>query len=341
MTGVATPPRRAMPTAERQARASLYRDGRPPSRRFLWLLAAGLISGVFSAAVKADASTFATQPVAEGVYVHVGAQADANPENRGDIANISFVIGNRCAAVIDTGGSRAVGAALLDALRAQTRVPVCYVINTHMHPDHLFGNGAFATIDEVQFVGHRKLAPALAARRDNYLRVLEDQIGARAADNPLIPTNSPIDSTQQLDLGGRTLTLQPWPTAHTDNDLTVYDDKTGTLWTGDLLFVGRIPVIDGSVIGWRKAIDSLHEQTPRHVVPGHGPIDPPWPAALEDETRYLDQLTTEVRAALKQGRTLAQTIESAGNIERPHWLLFDDYNRRNATACYTELEWEE
>src|SRR5215471_21470090 len=72
-----------------------------------------------------------------GVYVHYGQQAEMTPANFGDVANIGFVIGARCIAVIDTGGTFAVGRALRQAIRRVSTVPVCYVINTHVHPDHV------------------------------------------------------------------------------------------------------------------------------------------------------------------------------------------------------------
>ena len=89
-------------------------------------------------------SEFALGNPAPGVYVHYGQQAEMSRANLGDIANLGFVVGTRCVAVIDTGGTYAVGHALREAIRRVTAVPICYVINTHGHPDHVFGNPAFA-----------------------------------------------------------------------------------------------------------------------------------------------------------------------------------------------------
>ena len=83
-----------------------------------------------------------------------------------------------------------------------------------------------------------------------------------------------------IDLGGRTLELRAWPTAHTDTDLTVLDVATGTLFAGDLLFMERLPVVDGSLLGWLAVMDELEHSRRARVVPGHGPASAPWPEAL-------------------------------------------------------------
>lgn len=278
--------------------------------------------------------------IAPGNYAHRGHDALATPANGGDIANVGFVVGTRCVAVIDTGGTLAEGRALRAAIRRVTPLPVCYVINTHMHPDHIFGNAAFKD-DHPQFVGNARLAQAEAARADNYLRALHRELGAAAEGSEIVPPTQSIHGEGTLDLGGRTLTLRSWKTAHTNNDLTVYDEKSGTLWTGDLLFAGCIPVVDGSVMGWLDDISRIRQMKPRHVVPGHGPLDPPWPQALDAEADYLASLARDVRAAIKQGETLQQAVDSVGVDERGKWLLYDDYHRRNVTAAYAELEWEQ
>jgi len=278
--------------------------------------------------------------VAAGLYVHLGAQAEASAANHGDIANVGFVVGNRCVAVIDTGGSPEIGRALRAAVRAATPLPVCYVVNTHVHPDHVLGNVAFVD-DRPEFVGHAKLAAAMAARGRVYLGAAQRALGATAADAEIIPPTRPIADRGTLDLGDRALELRAWPTAHTDNDLTVFDAKTGTLWLADLLFVDRIPVLDGSLRGWLKVLAELKTLAPKAVVPGHGPVTPNWPDAVAAEERYLRSLLSETRAALRSGKTLQESVDSASESERPGWLLFDAYHRRNVTAAFAELEWEE
>lgn len=281
--------------------------------------------------------------IAPGVYLQPGLLEDWGPANDGRVANGGFIVGSRCVAVIDPGGSVVAGRALKQALRRVTALPVCYVINTHAHPDHVLGNAAFASNDGApppRFVGHERLAAALAARGPYYLNALKRDFGAAHADATIVAPTVAVSGEQTLDLGGRTLELTAWPTAHTDADLTVFDKHTRTLWLGDLWFVGHVPVVDGRLNGWLKTLDALSRQPVALAVPGHGAPSRDWPAALQPQRRYLEQLRDDVRAAIKQGRSLADVVNRIEADSAPQWLLLDSFHRRNVTAAYAELEWE-
>ena len=276
---------------------------------------------------------------APGVYVHYGAPAEMTPVNAGDIANLGFVIGQKCVAVIDTGGTYAVGRALRLAIRRVTMLPICYVINTHVHPDHVFGNQAFVD-DRPQFVGHARLAESMRRRGPNYLRALMRDLGAVAQGSSIVlPTHS-VASVERLDLGGRSLSLRAWQTAHTDTDLTVFDETSETLFLGDLGFIEHIPVIDGSLRGFIAAIEELRTIRAQRAIPGHGRASA-WPSAITPEEYYLKRLLRDVRAALVAKMPIAQAIESVGCEDADHWLLVDQFHKRNVSAAYAELEWDE
>lgn len=292
-----------------------------------------------AAQAQAVATPLVLQRLAEGVYVHTGRQEETAVDNRGDIANLGVVIGERCVAVVDSGGSRAVGEALRAAIRALTPRPVCYVINTHMHPDHVFGNAAFVA-DQPAFVGHAKLAAALAARRSVYGAALQRLLGEAAAGSELVVPTVAVADTLVLDLGARRLELRAWPTAHTDNDLTVFDEASGTLWLGDLVFDGHLPVVDGSLKGWLALHPVLAALPARHRVPGHGAIDPPWPERLARQQAYLEGVARTVRKALAANQTLSQVLQDARAPDQNQWLLIDAFHLRNLSAAFAELEWE-
>ena len=277
--------------------------------------------------------------VAHGIFVHQGQTALMTGENDGATANIGFIIGESGVAVIDTGGSVREGQRLLAAIRARTDKPIRYVIYTHGHPDHVFGAAAFAG-DGTEFVGHRNLPRALAARGPFYLDAFRRIMGEKSLDGVrMLPPTLLVDGMVKLDLGSRILTLKSWPAAHSDNDVTVFDEQPKTLFAGDLVFLGHIPVLDGSIRGWLGVIDELGTLPAQRVIPGHGPVSE-WPGALADQRRYLETLAADVRRLVARGAPITVAADTAAASERPRWQLFDDYNARNATSAFSEIEWE-
>jgi quinoprotein relay system zinc metallohydrolase 2 len=314
----------------------------PRPVRVFALIVSALVLCLGPQAASAMDAALPVAEVAPGVFVHAGAYEDVNPGNGGDIANLGFVVGDRGVAVIDTGNAPAVGRRLRAAIKAKTDLPIYYVINTHVHPDHTFGNTAFVG-DKPEFVGHAKLARAMAAKFPYYLKTLKTFVGEDAVQGieAVAPTRTVAAGEEiALDLGGRKLTVTGFKTAHTDNDVTVFDSKTATLFAGDLLFVDRIPALDGSLKGWLNAVEALKKIPAALAVPGHGPASVPWPQALDAETRYFNVLLGDIRKIQKEHGTLEQAMAKAGGGERDKWALFDDYNPRNVTEAFVELEWE-
>lgn len=280
------------------------------------------------------------QPVAPGVFMHQGLIEIYHPQNHGDISNIGLVVGERCAALVDSGGSPMVGEEALRGMRAITALPLCAVIFTHMHLDHVFGSTSLAS-QHPQWYAHQHMPNSLSQRLESYRKHVSEDLADASQGKPgaVIPDHL-VANTEEIDLGGRKLILKAWPTAHTDNDLTVMDSESGTLFTGDLCFREHMPVLDGSLKGWLTVIEGLEAIPARHVVPGHGPVAASVREALAAEQGYLQNLQESVKKELALGRRLRQAVDDLSHADQGDWKLFDEFQSRNVTTAYTQMEWD-
>jgi quinoprotein relay system zinc metallohydrolase 2 len=272
------------------------------------------------------------------IFVRTGPHEEATPANAGGIANIGFIVGRNSVLVTDPGGSLADGAWLHAEIRKRTSKPVRHVVITHVHPDHAFGAAAFAS-DQPAIVGHHALRAALEARGEFYRKRLVEIVGSDRAGNVVYPTEEVKDGAE-IDLGGRVLRMIAHGRAHTDCDLSVLDVETGLLFPADLLFVNRVPSLDGSLRGWLKEAERLMRLGVSRAVPGHGPAVVDFEPAMADMTRYLSALRDDTRKAIAAGVSIADARRTVAQTQRTRWALFDDYNGRNVVQAYKELEWE-
>ncbi|WP_028023490.1 quinoprotein relay system zinc metallohydrolase 2 [Enterovibrio calviensis] len=293
----------------------------------IWLLA-------FSASANTQPALSLTE-VSPGIYFHQGKIADLFSTQFDPVANITVIIGEEAVAVIDTGGSRRAGEMLYRAIRQITALPIRYVINTHVHPDHNFGNQAFVS-ENPEFIAHARYAGDFDAKANYYLQRLSA---------PWFEGTTPVAATRliekdaDIDLGQRRLKLIAHERAHTRHDLTVFDVNSETLIAGDLLFVDHVPSLDGSLIGWLSVISTLNTMPYQRVIPGHGPIQT-GKNAFDAQTHYLRSLAQEVRAAINQNIDINTASLTVLRSHADNWKLFEQFHGRNVIQAYKELEWE-
>ncbi len=307
-------------------------------RRALAAAAAALCAAALPARGRARHAALDTREVAPGIHIRRGIDEDASRANGGAIANIGFIVGRDSVAVLDTGGSLDDGERLRRRITEVTRLPISHVLMSHVHPDHVFGAGAFVR-DAPQFIGHARLPNALAQRGEYYRTRLEGILGA-GKPGPLVMPTRLVADRDRIDLGDRVVLLEAHDVAHSDCDLSAFDPRSGTLLPADLLFVERIPSLDGRLTGWQKALAGLKSIGAARAVPGHGPVSVNWPAGAADLERYLDVLLRETRAAVKRGMDIGAAVATVARSERPRWKLFDDYHGHNVTQAFKEVEWE-
>ena len=282
---------------------------------------------------------FLVSEIGDGAFVHLGKHVTFEDPQHDDIANSGFIIGEKCVAVIDTGGSLRTGKALLSSIRSKTSLPICYVINTHVHFDHILGNIAFAN-EGAEYVGHSNLADEVAANRPFFLETYGSDLGNNPNESSIIGPGILVSESSKLDLGNRVLTLEAHAVSHSHTDLSVFDEKTQTLWTSDLLFIERIPSIDGDLRNWVKLSKQLAARSVSRIVPGHGPVMTDPALAFSDQLRYLETVLQQTRSQIADGLFMEDIVENVGREEKNKWLLHEQHHKRNVTKAFSELEWE-
>ena len=279
--------------------------------------------------------------VAPGIFVHQGKHFDVDENYQGDIGNIGFIIGKNSVAVIDTGGTLAIGESLKASIREKTSLPIKYVINTHVHLDHIYGNAAFQD-KNTEFIGHRQLPEAMQLRKKFYEELNLKYLNIPFEKTIQIPPSILVkaNDTMILDLGERKIKISAYSIAHTNSDITIEDISTGTLWAGDLLFIERTPVVDGDINGFIDILDKFMSLNIKLVIPGHGTPTKNWKEAFKKQKNYFITLRNEIRQAIEEDIGLQKAIETVAQSEAKKWELFDVQNARNINQIYPKLEWE-
>jgi quinoprotein relay system zinc metallohydrolase 2 len=284
--------------------------------------------------------SFEVEEVVDGLFVHFGKQEDSNTINKGDIANIGFIIGSKSIAVIDTGGTPEIGKSLLKKIKEISKLPISHIIITHSHPDHFFGTQELMNNKTIIF-GHEKLERALINNFEFYKKLQFNLIKQESIKHAklIVPNQTvKVGSIETIDIGNREIEIQAWKSGHTDNDLSIYDKKTKFFWSENI-FIHRIPSIRASIKGWKSNLEETLKMDIDTIIPGHGPLKKK-NEAIKPMINYFDRLIKEVRKFHKTGKTLRETQNRAAPKNKERWLLFDSYHSSNITKTYTELEWE-
>ena len=140
-------------------------------------------------------------------------------------------------------------------------------------------------------------------------------------------------------MGNREIRLQAYQVAHTESDLTVFDEKTKILWSGDLVFSERTPVVDGDIHGFIKTLEEINKMEINFVIPGHG-LPSSKEYAIQPMIEYLVILRDDIRKFIDNGESLEFAIENAASSQKDDWLLFDIQNKRNVNHIFPMMEWE-
>jgi cyclase len=237
--------------------------------------------------------------VADGVYAYV------QPGGGWCVNNAGLVVGEEYAVLVDTAATEERTRRLREAVEQVVPGGVDFVVNTHFHGDHTFGNGQFTP--RAQVIAHEGTRSDSAAA-GLHLRGLWPQV--EWGETPLTLPSLTFRDTLTLHTGGPRAELHQVGPAHTANDVVVWVPEREVLFTGDVVWSGVTPyVLMGSVTGSLRALEELRALRPRVVVPGHGPVG--GPELLDFTESYLRLIHRLAVDGLRDGLTPLKAAERA------------------------------
>ena len=298
----------------------------------------------------ASAQLVARQVSPTAWYVQ-GESALGSPANRNFVSNAGFVVTPAGVVVIDALGSPQLARELIAEVRRVTGKRVTHVILTHYHADHIYGLQLFR--DQGATIVAHTLARdylesdtarlRLQASRETLFPAVDEHTRLVPADRwvGLPDAEAEAQADTVIRVGHTDFLLRPVGPSHTPEDLVVFVPSLGLLFSGDLLFRGRIPFVgQADSAGWIRALDRLLALDAKLVVPGHGPPS--------SEPRVDMALTRDYLQTLRD-----RMGEAARNMEpfdeayaRTDWSRFSDLplfqaaNRMNAYNTYLLMERE-
>ena len=315
------------------------------SQRAAILLLAGLAAvwqGALAGAGYAPSGVDMTlRKVSEHVYFVQG-KAGIATDNEGFVSNAGVIVTDEGVVLIDSLGTPSLAWKLRGLIRGITDRPVVRVITTHYHADHIYGLQVFE--DE----GAEIWAPAGA---ENYLRseAAAERLEERRLsldpwvndDTRLVEPDRYIDRQEIVELGGVKLTLVPVGSAHSDADLTVFVEPDNVLFSGDIIFEGRIPFMgDANSRHWLEVLDRIGQRKLTALVPGHGAMARDPDRAIRDMRHYLAYLRESMGAAVEELIPFEEVYDTIDWSEFEHLPAFREANRRNALQVYLSMEAE-
>lgn len=273
--------------------------------------------------------------VAEGVHVFVGASEHFTRANGGNILNTGYIDTREGAVLIDTGPSRRYGEQLRAAVEARSGKPVARVLITHAHPDHFLGNQAF---DAARVYALPATRAAIQAQGEDLAGNLYRLVGGwMEGTEASVPTHDA--QAGSVEIGGRRLRLIALQ-GHTDADLAVYDERTRSLFAGDLVFFQRAPTTPNADLAqWLSALDVLEALDIAVLVPGHGPVIQD-ERAIAQTRAYLRWLRDTLRDAARQGQDLNEVMQLAVPPEFAKLAVFGEEFQRSVVHLYPQMELE-
>jgi glyoxylase-like metal-dependent hydrolase (beta-lactamase superfamily II) len=288
------------------------------------------------------------------VYYVVGLSGVPGADNEGHTSNAGFVVTDGGVVVFDALGTPALGYRLLQRIREVTDQPVERVVVSHYHADHIYGLQAFkdhadnppvwAQRQAVAYAGGSSVTQGedaqrrLAQRREALFPWVDEH-------TRIVPPDHTFDDDAEFQVGGITFQLKYLGPAHAPGDSIMLVKDYGVLFSGDVIYKGRVPFLDSpetDIDHWLQGLDYLLklDPQPRTIVPGHGLASGDMSEAIAATRDYIDYVRTAMRKAVADFVPFDQAYEATDWSKYRDLPAFDASNRGNAYRIYLEMEAE-
>jgi len=242
------------------------------------------------------------EEVAPGVFAYV------QPDGSWMINNLGFLVGESGRSLlVDASSTETRTRRFLAEVDARSTAAPMALVNTHHHPDHVYGN--YLAPSTTPVIAHTACREEMLAAGLEATRVItEPDYGDLRIRTPDIT----FDDRLTLHLDEVVVELIHVGPAHTTNDVVVWLPEQRVLFTGDVAFAGGQPfLLEGSVPGFARALERLRALSPEVVVPGHGPVcrGDDVPVLLDDLSAYVAYVDQVAAVAEAEGMTALQAAE--------------------------------
>ena len=304
---------------------------------FLWCVAAVAVGEPAKYPPVTVAMT--AQAIAPNVYLVQGMAGGAT-EHEGFISNAGFVVTDAGVVVFDALGSPSLATRMRALIREVTDRPVVKVVVSHYHADHIYGLQVYkdegaeivAPAGALVYLNGGQAGERLAERRQSLKPFVNE-------DTRVVFPDVLIDRDTTFALGGYTFTLQAWGPVHSDGDLSMLVQPGAVLYSGDLIFEGRVPFVgDADTRRWLEALDGLLGGELTALVPGHGAPSRNPQATLALTREYLAFLRDAMGRAVEEMQPFDEAYDAIDWSRYRDLPAFESANRRNAYAVYLGLE---
>ena len=309
------------------------------------LLITNILISVCQAEVKqhypATSVAMELKQVSSHVY-YVQGKAGIATDNEGFISNAGFVVTDEGVVVFDTLGTPSLANLLLQKIRSVTDKPILKVIVSHYHADHIYGLQVFknegakivAPKGAMEYLGEPKNEVLLEDRRFS----LEPWVNETTK---LVIPDIIVEKPMTFNHGDITFVIDVLGAAHSDGDLTLYVEQERVLFSGDIIFEGRVPFLgDANTKTWLDTLINMETSKVAALIPGHGPAAKEPDKAITATRRYLEKVRGVMGKAVENMDDFAETYDKTDWSEFKKLPAFTEANRRNAYQVFLSMETE-